>query len=164
MNTMTAKSALDTGLNEPLFVIDVIGSPDGSHSTYMYWTSSEKALVNSDAVNRARSLDKDWFRTRPHRTHRLRRATPGEFPGAKDDTWVVVRQRQPGIRLRLPFQALTSLPSEEAPEHIAHAMYDLLSEARGKPVFLHEISQRSRVYAVVADPEDPNQENPQYRH
>jgi hypothetical protein len=112
----------------------------------------------------AKNLAKEWFRDHPHRSHRLRRAIPNEFAHDPAEIWVVVRQTRPGLRVRLPFQAHTPLPSEEAPEHIAHAMYDLFWEAPGKPVLAHELFKRSRAYEVAPDPEDPTREKPLYRH
>jgi hypothetical protein len=111
----------------------------------------------------AKNLDKEWFRSHPHRSHRLRRTIAGEFPDEAGD-WVLVRQLQPGVRLRVPFKALAQFPSGEAPEHIAHAMYDLFAETLSRPVFCHEIIQRSRAYEIAPDPEDPSHDKPRYRH
>jgi hypothetical protein len=105
----------------------------------------------------AKNLDKEWFRSHPHRSHRLRRTIAGEFPDDAGD-WVLVRQLQPGVRLRLPFKALAQFPSGEAPEHVAHAMYDLVLETRDRPVFGHEIIHRSRMYELAGNREDPFQD------
>ena len=113
------------------------------------------------AVDFAKQVDRDWFRSHPQRSHRLRRAIPGEIPGGSAETWVVVRQLQPGSRKRRPFDALVAFPSDEAPEHIAHAMYDLIVEAPGGgPILHHELMQRSRAYEVAPDPEDPSRDKP----
>ena len=112
------------------------------------------------AVDFAKQVDRDWFRSHPQRSHRLRRAIPGEIPGGSAETWVVVRQLQPGVRKRCSFDAAVEFPSDEAPEHIAHAMYDLIAEAPGRPILHHELMQRSRAYEVAPDPEDPSRDKP----
>src|SRR6267154_3342372 len=116
------------------------------------------------AVDFAKQVDRDWFRSHPQRSHRLRRAIPGEIPGGSAETWVVVRQLQPGVRKRCSFDAAVEFPSEEAPAHIAHAMYDLIAEAPGKPLLSHELFQRSDAYKVAPDPEDPSGDKPLRRH
>jgi hypothetical protein len=116
------------------------------------------------AVDLAKQVDRDWFRSHPQRSHRLRRAIPGEIPGGSAETWVVVRQLQPGARRRCSFDATVEFPSDEAPEHIAHAMYDLIAEAPGRPLLLNELFQRSRAYEVAPDPEDPSRDKPLRRH
>jgi len=93
------------------------------------------AAPASTAVDFAKQVDRDWFRSHPQRSHSLRRAIPGEIPGGSAETWVVVRQLQPGSRKRCPFVALVAFPSDEAPE-------------------------RSRAYEVAPDPEDPSRDKP----
>lgn len=44
--------------------------------------------------------DRDWFRSHPKRSYRLRKAYPGE-PAVGDAPWVVVKQIEPGTRSRL---------------------------------------------------------------
>jgi hypothetical protein len=112
----------------------------------------------------AKTLDREWFRSHPLRSHRLRRAITGEFPEGSAETLVAVRQLQPGARVRLPFYAQAQLPSDEAPEHIAHAIYDLVAESQGRPISSQELFQRSRAYEVARDPEDPSHDAPLYRH
>jgi hypothetical protein len=109
----------------------------------------------------AKTLDREWFRSHPLRSHRLRRTIADEFPEKAGD-WVLIRQLQPGVRQHLPFKALAQFPSGEAPEHIAHAMYDLFAEFRRAPIFMHEIIQRSRIYEIAG--EDPSQDTPLRRH
>jgi hypothetical protein len=116
------------------------------------------AATPSDLAKRS---DRDWFCSHLHRSHRLRRMIAGEFP---DGDWVLVRQLEPGVRLRLPFKALAQFPSGEAPEHVAHAMYDLFAEFRSIPVFMHEIIQRSRMYEIADDREDPSHDAPRRLH
>jgi hypothetical protein len=43
--------------------------------------------------------ERRWFARHSHRTHRLRRAHPGEWPaGRKNADWTIVRQVAPGTR------------------------------------------------------------------
>jgi hypothetical protein len=112
----------------------------------------------------AKNLDIDWFRSHPNRSHRIRPGISGESPGIPPERYVVVRQVQPGVRLRQSFDVALPLPSEEAPEHIAHAIFDLFQEYRGRIVPDHELLRRTRADAVGADPEDISHHKPRYRH
>jgi hypothetical protein len=49
--------------------------------------------------------DADWFVAHPDRNHRVRRKVEGEIPPHLDwgCKWVVVRQLEPGLRLRMGF-------------------------------------------------------------
>lgn len=163
-DTMTARCALETGLNGDFLALDIIAHPDGSSSVCTYPVSPGDRLLDRDVVLRAKTLDKEWFRDHPYRSHRLRRAIPGEFSKVSAEIWVAVRQVLPGCRLRVPFEALIPLPSEDAPEHIAHALYDLLSESGRKPVFADQLAKRSRTYEVAPDPKNPSSQKPRYWH
>jgi hypothetical protein len=93
--------------------------PDGSAS---FCTLSQgQASFDPDARYLAKKLDDDWFRSHPHRSHRIRRAIPGESPSATMQTYIVVRQYRPGVRQRVTFNPFTPFPGSDAPEHIAHA-------------------------------------------
>jgi hypothetical protein len=116
------------------------------------------------AVDLAKQTDRDWFRSHPHRSHRTRRALAGEMPGVGAEMYVVVRQLAPGFRSRRVFEPVVPFPSDEAPEHIAHAIYDLVEEYRGRPVPGHELFNRIRAYAIGANPEDPFCDKPLRRH
>jgi hypothetical protein len=119
------------------------------------------ALTGTDL---ALKLDREWFRSRPYRSHRLRRATPDELPGLSAEAYIVVRQVAPGVRMRCSFEPIASLPLGEAPEHIAHAMFDLIMESPGPLLSREELLLRSRTYEVAADPEDPSRNKPLHRH
>jgi hypothetical protein len=112
----------------------------------------------------AKQLDRDWFRSHPYRSHRIRPAVTGEIPGGGADTHVVVRQLAPGLRSRRAFDPVAPFPSGEAPEHVAHAIYDLVTEYQGRPVPGYELFNRIRAYAAGAIPEDPSNKNLMRRH
>lgn len=112
----------------------------------------------------AKTLDKEWFRSHPHRSHRIRRAVAGEIPGANAETYIVVRQLAPGVRMRVFFTPVGPSPEGEAPEHIAHAMFDLIRSAPGRMLSHQELFQASRAYEIAPDPADPSHDKPRYRH
>jgi hypothetical protein len=72
----------------------------------------------------AAELDKEWFKVNPHRSHRIRCAVADELPGVVSGDYVVVRQLWRGLRLRWPFVADKPLPTGEAPEHVAEAVFN----------------------------------------
>lgn len=65
------------------------------------------------ALEAASEADRLWFEAHPHRQHRIRPYIPGEGPPGHPDPvprpghgmFVVVRQLQPGLRMRLSFDA-----------------------------------------------------------
>jgi hypothetical protein len=65
--------------------------------------------ANFASEERASRSDRKWFARNPHRTYRVRRYIPGEFPWkrfngidpAKFTLWTLVRQIEPGLRIRL---------------------------------------------------------------
>lgn len=71
--------------------------------------------------------DAAWFAARPSRSHRVRRAYPGEFEPFDLDPaagWrTVVRQVETGARLRLPV-FMPSLAREIEDDAAAHALFD----------------------------------------
>jgi hypothetical protein len=81
--------------------------------------------------------DAAWFRANPRRSHRLRPMFPGEAPTlmrrsialpSRHEMQVVVRQVEPGKRVRLAFGRNLDCPIPDV-EAILHAMFDLV--ARG---------------------------------
>jgi hypothetical protein len=159
----TQKNA-DRRLGDTAFALDVMERPDGSKTISGYFLAPGKTPSDPDAQTLAVYLDREWFHSHPHRTHRIRRAIAGELPSVPPDHYVVVRQVHPGFRLRLPFDMAAPLPQDEAPEHIAHAVYDVLQEYRGKVVPDHELFQRIRAYALGGDTGPPSHGKPPIRH
>ena len=85
--------------------------------------------------------DAAWFETRPDRAHRLRPLLKGElesFPPTAapnalppdHEIQVVIRQVEPGQRIRMPFgrNLATPIPDIEA---VIHALFDAVSQRRG---------------------------------
>jgi hypothetical protein len=81
--------------------------------------------------------DAAWFQANPNRPHRLRPMFPGEEPTlmrgtialpVRHEMWVLVRQVEPGQRVRLAFVRNLDCPIPDV-EAILHAMFDLV--ARG---------------------------------
>ena len=64
-------------------------------------------MIDSDDA--ASINDRDWFTANPTRSHRLRRSLPGE----PESSVVVVRQIEPGLRVRLGFAPTFSIPDRE---------------------------------------------------
>jgi hypothetical protein len=97
------------------------------------------------ATKAASDGDRDWFARNLHRSHRLRRALPNEVEamGASPDkaagAWVVVRQVEPGLRIRTPFMPPSPPPDDEI---LGALLFDLLAEhgaAGAKHVPMSEI-------------------------
>lgn len=70
--------------------------------------------LSSGASQPARD-DAAWFMTNSSRTHRVRQMFKGEFPGVVDgmDGAVIVRQVEPGKRLRLRVTAADPIPDDD---------------------------------------------------
>jgi hypothetical protein len=122
------------------------------------------AAPSSASSELAQMLDKEWFRSHPHRTHRIRRAIPGEMLGVSAGMYIVVRQVAPGLRMRGFVEPNGPLPADEAPEHIAHALFDLVLASPRRFLPFQELLQQSRAYEVLSDPEDPSRDKPLRRH
>jgi hypothetical protein len=74
--------------------------------------------------------DRRWFARHSDRSHRLRRAHPGEWPvDARNAEWTIVRQVAPGNRVRFPIAEPWFAHAGEAPEAAAWAIFDLTVEA-----------------------------------
>jgi hypothetical protein len=66
------------------------------------------AYLGRCGLETAMQSDREWFARNPHRAYRIRREIPGEFPARRSriDTtkwtvWTLVRQLEPGIRIRI---------------------------------------------------------------
>jgi hypothetical protein len=98
--------------------------------------------------------DAAWFREHPHRTHRCRPSLPGEpHPGPLDPTppghelAVLVRQIQPGLRIRQTFFHNLAVPIPDIDE-IVHAMYDLAVRGReGESQSVGQVAELAKKYA-----------------
>lgn len=112
-------------------------------------------LINPKALYLAKTLDKEWFSLNPHRSHRLRRAIVGEMPGVTPETYVVIRQLEPGFRHYVPFKALVPLPEVEAPEPVAHAFFDVLQKSPAGVINHRELGELMRAYAVGSEADNP---------
>jgi hypothetical protein len=75
-----------------------------------------------------REDDRRWFERHPARSHRLRRAFPGETANGQPATsWIVTRQIEPGKRVRVAFDPRERPPPDD--EALGHALFDTLSAA-----------------------------------
>jgi hypothetical protein len=143
----------------PQAAIGLIEFADGSKSITAY--SAGASLVDPDALYHAKTLDKEWFRSHPRRSHRLRRAIAGELgQSATSDTYVIVRQLKPGVRERISFTALQPLPEGDAPEHIAHAFFDLLRESPDGVIRWDKLAARMHAYESGGRAEDDSEKSP----
>jgi hypothetical protein len=68
----------------------------GGSSQHAMLATAKAAAPASTTADLAQILDKEWFRSHPHRSHRLRRAIPGELPGVSAESHIIVRQAAPG--------------------------------------------------------------------
>ena len=93
----------------------------------------------SEADDKASSLDRNWFERRPARSYRLRRVVVGEMiPTTLDvpqdyrhtmhnpNTLVLVKQVQPGLRIRLP---LESQPIDCQCDECLGKLFDLILQS-----------------------------------
>jgi hypothetical protein len=89
--------------------------------------------------------DADWFRANPTRSHRARHAHPGEVPpGQELMAMVLVRQVEPGSRVRIGFYPNPDQPPIPDDEEIIHAMFDAVveSESSGEPLTAQKVLDR----------------------
>ena len=106
--------------------------------------------------------DAAWFTAHPRRSHRVRDGFPGEFERASGGPvdFVVVRQIQPGLRIRAPFTlvecgadalgmmqalAMRGLNDDEA---AAHTLFDL-TRAGGRLIPTVELAELIARYAIA---------------
>lgn len=118
-------------------------------------------LGNTTRVHTANSLwktdDAEWFRANPTRAHRMRRMHPGEdstlFPGPSipqppsgHEHQVLVRQVEPGRRIRISFCRNTEVPIPDI-EPLLHALFDTVSASKGGVINAKEIADLAIQYA-----------------
>ena len=90
----------------------------------------------------ASETDRRGFKQHSQRTHRLRGALRGELGGKGDvppvgyaRRVIVVRQVQPGLRMRRVFWLADDCPAPETcPEEFCAALFDALGDLRGPGV------------------------------
>jgi len=94
--------------------------------------------------------DKNWFKNHPDRSHRLRPMFPGEMqlpdlpPGQE---WhVIVRQVEPGQRIRLPICHVTDGPALPDIEPMLHALCDLAQ--RDKVIKVKDVAKLALKYVA----------------
>jgi hypothetical protein len=94
-------------------------------------TCSDPVTKPFERDERAVADDRRWFAAHPYRAHRIRppgigerQTMRGQHPGTK--MFVVVRQVEPGVRVRQPVW-LTRTPPKTEP--VAHAIFDLALQA-----------------------------------
>jgi len=106
--------------------------------------------------------DAAWFEANPKRSHRLRKLLEGEtkdlFAGSTPPSLppgheyqVLVRQVEPGFRVRLPFgrNLEISIPDDEP---VIHALFDVTSTSPGEPINGQEVLERADRYAKSHSP------------
>ena len=95
--------------------------------------------------------DRAWFAAHPDRSHRIREVLPGEFPDLGTPpsalpVYVVVRQVQPGFRVRWPVGWTTRL--DDPPEAWCHALYDLCDRHETGVITSAEVNALASAYAT----------------
>jgi hypothetical protein len=74
--------------------------------------------------------DAAWFDDHPERSFRLRASWPGEWAADSIEPCTIVRQQEPGQRLRTCVERVRELLPTDPPDAVLWAMVDLLTEAR----------------------------------
>jgi hypothetical protein len=107
-----------------------------------------------------KDADRIWFDQHPDRSHRLRRIFPGELRGkeppfvpAGHELQIIVRQVEPGKRMRLSFIRNLKVDIPDI-EEILHAIFDIVSISHDKniPIRVVEIGMLAEKYARAAGP------------
>jgi hypothetical protein len=103
--------------------------------------------------------DAEWFKRHPDRSHHARQPMEGEAeafgfdeePPPGHELMMLVRQVEPGRRIRLGFYKLVGLPVPDA-ESLAHALCDIAARdaGTGKPVNKAELMALCERYARAA--------------
>jgi hypothetical protein len=113
-----------------------------------------KRLSKSERGHQAASQDDDaWFEAHPNRTHRVRRPHEIELSETRPATgtpasalpYVIVRQVQPGFRLRMLIWSVIEVPDAEA---TGHALFDLsIRQPLGRPLTRATVAALELKYA-----------------
>lgn len=100
--------------------------------------------------------DAAWFKANPTRSHRLRPTLAGEVEGLFDrssipvlpsghEHQVLVRQVEPGTRLRIPFGRNLEIPIPDI-EAVVHALFDIVAGSNGGVVNAREVIELAKRY------------------
>jgi hypothetical protein len=113
------------------------------------------AIVFADADTPWSQSDRAWFAARPQRAHRLRPPLDGELaqllrypeqvpPGHA--TEVLVRQVQPGLRVRRAFHrnVRIGIPDNET---VLHALFDIIAQQR--PASVRDVATLALLYSEM---------------
>lgn len=107
--------------------------------------------------------DARWFEANQTRSHRLRPAFPGELEGlphftdpipAGHELQMLVRQVQPGTRLRIAFCRNMEIPIPDI-EPLLHATFDMVSASEGGVLGTNEVAELALKYAAAAEDGKP---------
>jgi hypothetical protein len=97
--------------------------------------------------------DAEWFEARPDRSHRLREPFDGEVdatfggrlppapPGHR--VVIIIRQVEPGRRVRLPFFANNEVPVPDD-EQILHGLFDSIGQQTEGAISARQVAERAR--------------------
>jgi hypothetical protein len=105
-----------------------------------------------DLLDRIADDDRAWFAVHADRSHRWRMPIDGEAGtfGLKSCHSIVVRQIQPGLRMRAPVRIVGGPLELLDVEPIAHALFDLVcsgsAAAGGGVIPLHEFKKLALSY------------------
>jgi len=99
-----------------------------------------------------------WFETHQARAHRLRPAFPGELEGmspseflpAGHEYQVLVRQVEPGTRLRMVFGRNLEVPIPDV-EPLIHAMFDMVADSEGGVLNTKQVAELALKYAAAGE-------------
>lgn len=104
-----------------------------------------------------KTADAGWFEANPDRSHRLRPMFPGEADTLPPDLrstklpprhelQVIVRQIEPGKRIRMPFGRNVDTPIPDV-EAVLHALFDSVANGRpGIEIKVADVASRARPY------------------
>ena len=102
-------------------------------TTGLDYTPLHERVPDCDPQMLAQQLDREWFRSHPGRSYRIRPTILGETAGADGAKYVVVRQMSAGVRVRLGFDPLVPQPEGDAPEQVAREIFDTIAKTLGLP-------------------------------
>lgn len=100
--------------------------------------------------------DADWFKERPGRSHRLRQMFDGEILSLPSELAsyaipdghrmeVIIRQIEPGKRVRLPFGRNINVPIPDH-ESILHALFDRVAKGGGQVIGVAEVAEIAKLH------------------